>query len=149
MDMRDNLKRVRELMAEVTGIEQTYGAGDNDAHALPAAINAPPAVLVFPRQLIEYIQYPGGGHRHTYQAIAQILVGGVGEDNAAYRSVPYLDAVLEKFAINVTLGGRANWIRLVLPTTWGTLEYGGLSYIGWELTFEISEQSNIAFAGGD
>lgn len=142
------IAQVRDLVAEITAIKRIYAPSENDDNRLPAALNEFPAVLVLPGPTLEYV-LSAGQHRHTYEVKVSVFCnqgGDLGE--SAYQALPLVDAIIEKFTGNVTLGGRVNSNLFGKSSGFAALEYNGLEYIGWEITLRVSEQAAATPAVG-
>lgn len=147
LSTRTVLRSVRSLIAAMPEVERAYGAGDEDENALPGAISEPPTVLVVPGETIEYI-LSGGQHRHTYNVDVLVLCNQAGETGqTAYQAVPIVDALIEKFAVNVG-GSWANSCILNRCSGLATIEYAGVDYLGWNITLRVSEQAPVTPAKG-
>jgi hypothetical protein len=143
------IERIRELIAEMTGIKRVYGSDLAGTSGLPGGIAEYPSVLVFPGPTILYNQNPGGSHRHEYEVVAQVLFGPVAATaEAAAGSTPVTDALITKFAANVQLGGHSVYAHFLRSEGLTSIAYGGMEYIGYELRLRVVESEAQAFAGG-
>lgn len=141
------LTNIRTLIDAVSDFARVYSASSNDANALPPALGEFPAVLVLPGDTVEYI-LSGGAHRHTYNVKVLVLCNQAGERGAAaYQAIPLVDAILEKFAVNIG-GTWANSCLLSSTSGFATIEYAGIDYLGWEITLRVSEQASATPAKG-
>ena len=147
LDQAAVIKRFRVLAAAVTGVVAAYSAADVDEWRLPVSVPDLPAVLVLPGPTIDYI-LTAGQHRHTYEVLVQVFDGRAepGENAAVVSVMP--DRFLEAFALNVTLGNRANSCVFKRSEGLKGIDYGGVVHAGYELVFEVSEQANATPAIG-
>lgn len=150
LSMLTTIAQVRDLLDEVTGIERIFAPSENDGNKIPDALGEFPSVVVLPGPDTGsgYI-LSAGQHRHTYEVKVLVFCrqgGDLGE--SAYQALPLVDAIIEKFVGNVTLGGRANSCIFRRQSGFSTLEYAGIDYLGWEITLEVSEQASATPAAG-
>ena len=149
LSQTDVVKRVRELVAEITDVKRVYGSDTAGPEGLPGGFGEYPSILVYPGPTIEYIQNPGGSHTHKYECAIQVFYGPVGDAaGAAAGSTPFTDRLIGKFVQNVTLGGRATYARFLRHTGLTSLAYGGQEYIGYEIALHVHEQESITPEGG-
>lgn len=141
------LAQIRDLVAAVTGMVRVYAAGETDENAIPAALNELPCAMVIPGPTVQYILMMGQ-HRHTYDVKIQVFEGGGDIGSRVNTVLPFVDAIIEKFAVNVTLGNRANSCLFKANGGLVGLEYGVVTYTGYEITLEVSEQATAAPATG-
>lgn len=149
LSMSTVIRQVRALLDEMSLVTRVYAPSENNENALPATLNEfPVAVLVLPGQDLEYILGPGQ-HRHTYEVDVLVFCRQGGElGESAYTALPLVDAILEKFAVNVTLGNRSNSCVFARQSGFSTLEYNGIDYLGWEIVLRVSEQADATPAIG-
>lgn len=150
LSMTTTVRQIRELIADVEGITRVGAASEDDANALPSSIPPGdfPAVLVFPGPDIAYI-LSSGQHRHTYEVNVHVLCDARGDlGETAAQAMPLVDAIIEKFVGNVTLGNRANSCLYKRQTGLITLTFAGVEYPGWEIVLEVSEQASATPAVG-
>lgn len=150
LSMTTTIEQIRALVATVTGITRTGSSAAYGATGLPDAIPHGdfPAAMVYPGGTLKYI-LDSGGHRHTYEVLVHVMCNaGKNLDETAAQASPLVDAIIEKFAVNVTLGGRANSCIFVRQSGLMTLTYAGQDYPGWEITLEVSEQAPATPATG-
>ncbi len=147
LDQAAVIKRFRVLAASVTGVVAAYSAADVDEYRLPEALADLPAVLVMPGPTIAYILV-SGAHRHTYEVLVQVMDGRAepGENAGVVSVMP--DRFLEKFLLNVGLGGLCNSCVFKRSEGLKGIAYGGVIHSGYELVFECSEQASAAPAIG-
>ena len=147
LDQAAVIKRFRVLASEVEGVEGAYSAADQDDWRLPSALADLPAVLVLPGPTIAYILV-SGAHRHTYEVLVQVMDGRAepGENAGVVSVMP--DRFLEKFLLNVGLGGLCNSCVFKRSEGLKGFDYGGVIHSGYELVFEVSEQAVAAPAIG-
>ena len=103
--------------------------------------------MVIPGPTAQYILMMGQ-HRHTYDVKIQVFEGGGDIGSRVNTVLPFVDLIIEKFAVNVTLGNRANSCLFKACGGLVGLEYGGITYTGYEITLEVSEQATAAPAIG-
>lgn len=143
------IERVRELLAEIAGIKRVYGSDVSGLNGLPGGIAEYPSILVFPGPTIIYQQNPGGSHRHEYEVVVQVLYGpAAAVAESAAGSTPFIDALINKFAANVQLGGHAVYAHFLRNEGLTGIAYGGTEYIGYELRLRAVESGAQTFAGG-
>ncbi|PKN81533.1 MAG: hypothetical protein CVU47_06355 [Chloroflexi bacterium HGW-Chloroflexi-9] len=141
------LTSIRTLIAAVTGVERVFCAASSDEHALPSAMNEFPSIAVIPGETVEYI-LRSGQHRHSYDVKALVFCNAGGDvGQTAAQAVPLVDAIIEKFAVNVG-GSWANSCVFERCSGLVTLEYAGIDYLGWEITLRVSEQADATPAKG-
>ncbi|HXG36522.1 MAG TPA: hypothetical protein VNL15_06110 [Dehalococcoidia bacterium] len=141
------IAQIRDLVDEVTDMERVYAPSETDSNAIPLALNEFPCALVFPGPTLEYI-LSNGGHRHIYQVKVQVIEGSALVSERAASVLPFVDRIIEKFAVNVTLGSRANSCIFETQSGFVGLEYGGIDYLGYEITLRVSEQAAASPAIG-
>lgn len=139
--------QIRTLVATVSGIKRVFAASETGDNAIPVAINELPAALIFPGATVVY-HLESGGHRHTYDVKVQVVESGPDIGQRAATVLPFVDAIIELFAINVSLGARANSCVFKVSSGLTGLEYGGIFYTGYDITLEVSEQENVTPAPG-
>src|SRR3990172_8938814 len=127
------MAQIRDLVATVTGMERVYAAGETDTNAIPAAFPELPCAMVIPGATVQYILMMGQ-HRHTYDVKIQVFEGGGDIGSRGNTVLPFVDLIIEKFAVNVTLGNRANSCLFKSNGGLVGLEYGGITYTGYEIT---------------
>ena len=143
------LEQFRALAATVEGVVVAYAptqASEGEG-GVPGAPRDFPCAIVLPGQSSEYILHPGQ-HRHTYEVRVLLLMEGVDDAQNAWLIAPMPDRVIEVFVGNVTLGGRANSVLFERSTGLATVEWAGISYLGYEFTFRVSEQASANPAAG-
>lgn len=142
------LARVRELVAECTGLERVYGASESDSNAIPESAIQFPCAFVVPGETEEYILM-SGGHRHTYAVKIQILNQPGMFSGQSYAAIaPFVDRVIEKFAVNVTLGSRSNSCLFQRSSGIQLFPSGDIEFPGVEITLRVSEQASATPAPG-
>jgi len=150
LSMSTTVTQVAALIREITGMQAVYSAASTDGYSIPMALNGPfPCVIVTPGpdSGSGYI-LSAAEHRHTYEVRAQFFEASEDVGQAAASALPFVDLFLSKFAANVTLGGRANSCRVVRQSGLIGLNYAGVDYTGYEITFEVSEQASVTAAPG-
>lgn len=141
------LAQIRDLVDEVTGMERVYSPSETDENAIPAAFPELPCAMVLPGPTLEFVTTTG---RHTYEVKVQVFEAG-GDIGSRVNSVlEFVDLIIAKFVVNVTLGNRANSCVFKRSSGLIGLEYGtpAIIYSGYEITLEISEQSYTTPATG-
>lgn len=147
LSQSDVITSIAGLVREISGIERVFDAASTEEHALPPAINEFPAVIVMPGQTIEYI-LTSAQQRHAYE-VKLLVFCRQGSDigQGAAQAMPLVDAILEKFAVNVG-GSWANSCVMSGCSGLGGLEYAAVDYLGWEITLRVSEQAAVTAAKG-
>lgn len=143
MDQAAVIAKVRDLMATVTGIAAAYSAADTDDTRMPAGLNQLPAALVLPGPTLAYV-VRDGQHRHTYEVLVQVLEAGSDLGVAAATLGVMPDRVLGVMLTNHALGGLCNSFVFTRSGGLQGFEYGGTTYAGYELVFEVSEQGSAS-----
>ena len=147
LNMTQVVSSMRTLIDEVTGFERVFAASSSDQHSIPGAINEFPTVVVYPGETIDYI-LTAGQHRHTYEVNVDVFCRAGGDTGAsAAQAMGLVELVLEKFAVNIG-GTWANSCLLIRNSGLATLEYNGIDYLGWRLTYRVSEQASVTAAKG-
>lgn len=144
------IERLRVLAATVTGIEAAYAPTAVEAAIggiPPSAAFTFPCAIVLPGPSSQYL-IGNGRHRHTYRVRVLILVAGVDVVENAYVAAPMPDRFIEVMTGNVTAGGRANSVVFVESSGMAGVSWGGLEYLGYELTLEVSETAAATPAAG-
>lgn len=136
------MNRIREVIASVADFERVYAQSADDQHALPDAVNEFPAVLVMSGQTREHI-VTQPQERLTYEVRVLVLSNERSDFGAsAAKLLPLNVAIRRAFLENVTLGGRVNSVRIERDTGFTGIEWGGIEYVGNELTMVVSEQGS-------
>lgn len=142
------IAQIRDLVATVTSMERVYSPSETDENAVPAAFNELPCALVLPGPTVgEYILQTGG-QRHTYEVKVQVFEAGGDIGSRVNNVLPFVDRIISKFEANVTLGNRANSCVFRRHSGIVGLEYGGVTYSGYEITLEVSEYAPATPAVG-
>lgn len=149
LNMAAACSRIRELVAEVTGMERVFAASEDGEHGIPMALREFPAAIVFPGpDSANGYQHSAGWHRHTYEVQVHVYAGTATTERIA-NVLPFVDRIIDKFAQNVTLGSRVNSCRYLRQSGLAVLGgFGGVEYTGYEITLEVSEQSEAATGAG-
>lgn len=138
LSMLTSIARIRVLVAEVTGMKRVFASSETDSNRVPAAFNELPCALVLSGATLEYILMQPQ-HRHTYEVRVQIFESGPDIGTRVNTVLPFVDAIIEKFAVNVGLGGRVNSCIFDRQQGLVGLEYGGIEYTGYEIILRVSE----------
>lgn len=141
------IAQIRDLVATVSGINRVYAASETDENTIPPALNEFPCAMIMPGPTTTYL-LQGGGHRHTYDVRIQVFEGGGDIGSRVATVLPFVDALIEKFAVNVSLGARANSCIFARSSGLSGLDYGGKTYTGYEVTLSVSEQALATPAPG-
>lgn len=145
------LEKVRARTAEVTGIAKAYAPSQTNpaAGGLPAsvALEGGAIALILPGPTLDYI-LTQPRHRHTYEVRVLILLAGPDYSENAFNGGPLPDRVIEKFVGQVTLGGSVNSCIFRRNTGFTGIEWGGLDYLGYEITLELSEAATASAGTG-
>jgi hypothetical protein len=145
--MQTQIGRIRDLIAEIPGINEVYAASDVGEDAIPDSLQNFPAVIIYPGpDTGDGYVLNNSWQEHTYEVAVQIFESG-GE--RASSVLPYVDAIIEKFRQNVTLGARATYCVFSRQSGFATLAYGGMDYLGYEITLEVNEQGATTPETGD
>ena len=147
LSMTTVVGQVRDLVDELTSLERVYAESETDANALPASLPQLPAAIVLAGESLGYILQPGE-HRHTYEVEIWLFIRGGGLDGNASVALDAYQSLIEKFAVNVALGGRANsciFSRQVGPVM---EDYGGMEYLIRKVILRVSEQASATPAIG-
>ena len=153
------VRRVRELLASVDGVRAAYGPTEQAREGIPEALSDFPCAVVWLGATKEYGSANGGGgsngggysgaHEHVYDVSVWIICAAAGASERAAQGMPILDAVLTKMASNITLSGLVRWCLFQSQSGYGTLTYAGQEYLGYEMTFEVSEAAEVVVEGGE
>lgn len=141
------ISKLRTRVAEVTGLARCYAASESDDNALPMALNELPAAIVAPGPTLAY-ELKGGQHDHTYEAHVQVFQGGADLGGRAATVMPFVDLLIEKFAVNVGLGTLVTYALFRRSSGLVGLNFAGIDYTGFELVFEIRETAASTPARG-
>jgi hypothetical protein len=154
LSLTTTIGQIRDLVEAVTGLAAVYAPSETDGNRVPAAFNDLPCALVLPGPSLAYI-LSSGQHRHTYEVKVQIFEAPGGDTGEAANTIlPMIDALIEKFAVNVGLanaGGanpRANSCIFSRHSGYVGMEYGGITYLGFEVILDVSEQASATPALG-
>lgn len=143
LSMATALTTIRTTIAAITGIEETYSAGETGTHAVPAAFASFPAVLVLPGPDTGY-ELSKPAHRHRYEVLVQLLSTGGDLGERAAVVVPFIDAIINKFATSIKLGGTIETCVYRRQSGLVNLTYGNRDYEGYEIVLEVSEFATIS-----
>lgn len=144
------IARMRELVAQVEGLEAVYAPTGLDAQGVPDALHEFPCAVLRLGRTVEYNTAAGGAaHEHVYEVIVDLFSAAAASEDRAYVTLPMIDRILELMTGNVGLGGRVRWCLFKGQSGDGTLVYGGQEYLGYELTFEVSESASVTFELGE
>lgn len=149
LSMDTAIARIRDLVAEVTGIADVYAASESDANSIPDAIQSFPCALIFPGpDSGDGYVMNNGWHEHTYLVMIQILESGADVGARAKSVLPFVHRVVEKMASNVTLGGRVAYCVFERQSGFLELDYAGETYLGYEIMLEVMESAAVTPAVG-
>lgn len=115
---------------------------------IPPAINVLPCALVLPGRTTQYI-LRSDQHRHTYQIRVLLLLESADYTEAAFIAAVMPDRVLEVMLKRVTAAGRANSVTFGESEGLVELTWGGRTYLGYELIFNVSEAANVTPETGE
>lgn len=148
LSMQTALGRIRDRIALVSGIEAVYSEGDSDHTQIPDALTELPCVLVLSGPITEYIlRY--GQHRITYEVRVLVLAepgGRIGQ--AMAELIPIVNAIVEEFVGNVTLGGNVTYCVFQRSSGIDLRDWGEVEYYAHEIILEVSEAASATPAGG-
>ena len=148
LSMTAVIAQVRDLIAEVTGMKRVFAASETDENRIPGALNEFPCAIVLPGPSAGDYILSAGQQRHTYEVKVQVFEAGADMGSRAAAVLPFVDLIIAKFEVNVTLGSRANHCIFRRQSGMVGLEYAGVTYTGYEITLEVSEQAVAAPAIG-
>lgn len=150
------IRRIRELVATVEGVEACYAPTEQAREGIPEVLTQFPCAIIYLGPTVEYGSANGGGggayggaHEHVYNVTVWIMCAAAGTTERAAQGLPILDKVLAVMAGNIGLGERVRWCLFKVQSGYGTLPYGGQEYLGFELTFEISEAAEVTVERGE
>lgn len=135
------VREMRRLAAEVDGVEMAYAPSETDANRLPEALNAFPCVVLIPGGTVRFLSSPGGEREHAWR-LRMLVAFAIGNDlgfaaNAVFLfAQPFIDLATDHYA----LGGLACQINYADGGGVQIIEYGGISYVGYELVYEVLEE---------
>lgn len=144
------LEKFRQRMGELTGMVAAYApsqSAESSGGIPPVAALVTPCAIVLPGKTLEYI-LTQPRHRHTYEVRVLILVAGADYTENIGVAAPMPDRAIEQIVLNVTLGGTANSAVFRQSSGLGDIEWGGRDFIGYELTFEVSETASASAGTG-
>ena len=138
------LALIRDQIATITSISSVYSAGDTDTGAIPEALNDLPAAIIYPGPDTEPYELVNGWHTHTYEVAVQLFEQGVDTGERAASLAPMVDRIIEAMALGVKLGGSVTYCLFRRSSGFVTLEYGGVEYLGYEVTLEVKESALVS-----
>lgn len=154
LDMAGVVSAIRDEVAEVTGIAAVYAASEHGESGMVAAVNAFPAVLVFPGPT-RFYRLTQPRVSHEYEVRLQVLQAGGDVASRAATVLPLCDAIATKFAANVLLGAASpapssTVVRCLFERQSGliAIEFGDVQFVGYEITLLVEEQAAANAAGG-
>jgi hypothetical protein len=141
------LERLRELIAQVDGIQGAYVTALGDENGIPGGLPVLPAALIREGATTQYI-LSVGQHRKTYEVEIQLFMQA-GESAIAHAALaPIQQGVMGILQSHVALGGLCNLCVVDRDSGDIGLDYAGKSYAGRVLTLRVSEQANAIPAYG-
>lgn len=141
------LGTIRGLVQDLTGLARCYGQGEVDENRIPPGGLECPCAIVCAGQTIEYI-LTSGGQRHTYYVRILLFEDGPDAGERAAAIAPFVDLIIAKFALNVALGGDANYALFDACDGFGNMQWGEVDYLGTEIRLRVSEQATATPAYG-
>lgn len=148
LSMATTIAQIRDLVATVTGMNHVYAASEDDDNGLPDVLGEFPCALIFPGGDTEPYVINNGTHEHTYAVMIQVLQDGSEPGAKAKNVLPFVDRIIETFSVNVTLGGRATYCLFERQSGFVELEYGGETFLGYEVVLEVKEVATASPAVG-
>lgn len=147
--MIDTLARIHELVDELAAVRAVYSAAYDDARRLPEALALFPSTLIYPGPDTDPAEFSSGQTAHTYEVKLRTFFAEGGDvGHSAYQGLGFVDAVIAKFAANVTLGGRVGWIQYRRQSGFVQLQYNAVEYLGIDIDLELREVAAIIAAPG-
>ncbi len=146
------IREIRSQVADVSELKAVYAASETGADGLPDALNVFPVAVVLPGADVEYILH-SGQHRHTYEVGVQVFEGSGDLTARSTTLLPLIDRLIEEFTSNVSLAGSplgalVTYCLFRRQGGFEAIEYGGIPYLGYEITLEVSEEGAATPATG-
>lgn len=150
MDQAAAIRRIRTILAAVSGIAVAYSTADNDDDRIPPGftLSEGAAAMVFKGATLERVAI-NGWQRHTYEVRVQVLVAGGDSGIAAAEAAALVDPVQTALLANVgSASGLWNSMVMTREAQAETFEFGGYEYEGFELFLRVSEAGAATIAVG-
>ena len=153
-DMAAVVRAIGDVVASETTVTAVYTAAEHGEGGMVGAVNAFPAVLVFPGPTRLYrLTQPRASH--TYEVRLQVLQAGGDTASRAATVLPVCDALIAKFAVNVTLGAAnpapsSTVVKCLFERQSGLIdiEFGDIRFLGYEITLLVEEQTAVSAVTG-
>ena len=153
-DMAAVVKAIGDVVAGETTVAAVYTAAEHGEGGMVGAVNAFPSVLVFPGPTRLYrLTQPRASH--TYEVRLQVLQAGGDTASRAATVLPVCDALIAKFAVNVTLGAAnpapsSTVVKCLFERQSGLIdiEFGDIRFLGYEITLLVEEQTAVSAVTG-
>ena len=153
-DMAAVVRAIGDVVAAESTVAAVYTAAEHGEGGMAGAVNAFPAVLVFPGPTRLYrLTQPRASH--TYEVRLQVLQAGGDTASRAATVLPVCDALIAKFAVNVTLGAASpapssTVVKCLFERQSGLIdiEFGDIRFLGYEITLLIEEQTAVSAVTG-
>ena len=153
-DMAAVVRAIGDVVASETTVTAVYTAAEHGEGGMVGAVNAFPAVLVFPGPTRLYrLTQPRASH--TYEVRLQVLQAGGDTASRAATVLPVCDALIAKFAGNVTLGAAnpapsSTVVKCLFERQSGLIdiEFGDIRFLGYEITLLVEEQTAVSAVTG-
>ena len=153
-DMAAVVRAIGDVVAGETTVAAVYTAAEHGEGGMVGAVNTFPSVLVFPGPTRVYrLTQPRASH--TYEVRLQVLQAGGDTASRAATVLPVCDALIAKFAVNVTLGGAnpapsSTVVKCLFERQSGLIdiEFGDVRFLGYEITLLVEEQATVSAVTG-
>jgi hypothetical protein len=153
-DMAAVVKAIGDVVAGETTVAAVYTAAEHGEGGMVGAVNTFPSVLVFPGPTRLYrLTQPRASH--TYEVRLQVLQAGGDTASRAATVLPVCDALIAKFAVNVTLGAAnpapsSTVVKCLFERQSGLIdiEFGDIRFLGYEITLLVEEQTAVSAVTG-
>ncbi len=153
-DMAAVVRAIGDVVAAESTVAAVYTAAEHGEGGMAGAVNAFPAVLVFPGPTRLYrLTQPRASH--TYEVRLQVLQAGGDTASRAATVLPVCDALIAKFAVNVTLGAAnpapsSTVVKCLFERQSGLIdiEFGDIRFLGYEITLLVEEQTAVSAVTG-
>ena len=137
MSIQAIITQVAVLQKEITGIRQAFDE-------TPDKLNAFPCFVTFPSE--GDIDRAPSQRKVKHIIKMQLRVTRADLPSAENKVRPFLDLVLDKFDLNITLNGTAHR-SAITHYDYGELPWGGRTYLGISFDMEVWEDVAVAFSG--